>query len=149
MLQSGQRIAEHGLHIQGSRRLIQGPESLRIAGIQIKELSNQSLWNFRRCRIHSVRSAKQPQQRRCHHRSFESDTLEPGGKVFSHGHSQPTTHNPTPFLSVVHLRSKKSATDRRRCTTDKNGVGLWVVGCECPWLNTLPPGSRVSDSKDL
>ena len=61
MFQSSQRIAEHGLQIQGAERLIQGPESLHRVGIQFQELSNQPLRYLGRCQIHSVRSTKQRQ----------------------------------------------------------------------------------------
>jgi hypothetical protein len=56
---SGQGIAEHGLHLQGSGSLLQGPEGLRIVGIQLKELSNQSLRDLRGCQIHSIQRTKQ------------------------------------------------------------------------------------------
>jgi hypothetical protein len=55
-------VAEHGVQIQGSRRLIQSPQGFRIIGIELEELSNQSLWNLGRGQIHAVQSTKQRQQ---------------------------------------------------------------------------------------
>ena len=46
LFQSSKGVAEHRMQIQACRRLIQRPESFRIIGIQLKELSDKPLRNL-------------------------------------------------------------------------------------------------------
>ena len=95
LFQSGQSIAEHGLQIQGSRRLIQAPESLRIVGVQLKEMSNQSLRNLRRHQIHSVQSTKQRQQ-------IEPGRFQTGAQTGGNFYQAATGHG----LSMAHRQTQ-------------------------------------------
>src|ERR1700681_2565025 len=92
LFQSGQSIAEHGLQIQGFRRLIQGPESLHKVGIEFKELSNQSLRDLRGRQIHSVQSSKQGQQ-------IEPGRFQTDAEIGGNFHSGATSHGPKLFTS--------------------------------------------------
>jgi len=68
--------------------LIQGPESLRIIGIEFKELSNQSLRNLRRRQIHSIQSAKQCQQ-------IEPGCFQAVAEIDGDFHRGATRHGPS------------------------------------------------------
>jgi hypothetical protein len=47
-------LAEHGVEIQADGRLVQGPESLYIIGIQFKQLTDQALGDFGGRQVHPI-----------------------------------------------------------------------------------------------
>ena len=62
LIERCQSIAEHGVEIQAGGRLVQGPESLHIVGIQFKQLAYQALGDFRGRQVHPIQSTEESQQ---------------------------------------------------------------------------------------
>ncbi len=108
MCQSGQGIAEHGLDIQGSGSLLQGPEALRIVGIQLKELSNRSLRDLRGCQIHSIQRTKQRQQ-------IEPRRFQTGAKVGGNFYRRAMGHDPSMAHHETEVNGGRSAKWRAIC----------------------------------
>ena len=61
-VQCGECIAEDGLAVQATRRLVERPKRLRKISIELKELSKKALRDLVRRQIHAVQGAEQRQQ---------------------------------------------------------------------------------------
>jgi hypothetical protein len=68
--------------------LVQSPERLGIVGVQLKELSNQSLWNLSGRQVHPVQRAKQRQQ-------IEPGSFQPGAEISRNPHLGSARHGPS------------------------------------------------------
>ena len=61
-LERGERVAGHRVEIEGTRRLIQGPEGFRTVGVELKERVELGLGEVRRRNLGVVERAEQRQR---------------------------------------------------------------------------------------
>jgi hypothetical protein len=62
LFQSGQSIAQHGMHVEAARWLIQCPQGLHVIRIQLKQLLDKPLGYLGRSQIHPIQGTEQRQQ---------------------------------------------------------------------------------------
>ncbi|HEY5161853.1 MAG TPA: hypothetical protein VII81_02485 [Terriglobales bacterium] len=79
------------MEIQTARRLVQGPESFHIIGIQLKQLAYQALGDFSGRQIHPIQRPKQRQQ-------IESGSFQTRSEVDRNFRRRAASHS----LSMAH-----------------------------------------------